>query len=42
MTEEKYEIFFSIPNDCQCQLIDKWQYNLIEKLWHAILRMGMW
>ena len=42
MIEEKYEIFISIPDDCQCQLIDKWQCYLIKKVWHAILRMGMW
>ena len=30
-SEEKYVIFISLSNDCQCQLIDKWQYYLIEK-----------
>ena len=31
LSEEKYAIFISLSNDCQCQLIDKWQYCLIEK-----------
>ena len=30
-SEEKYAIFISLFNDCQSQLIDKWQYCLIEK-----------
>ena len=30
-SEEKYAIFISLSNDCQCHLIDKWQYSLIEK-----------
>ena len=30
-SEEKYAIFISLSNDCQSQLIDKWQYCLIEK-----------
>ena len=30
-SEEKYAIFISLSNDCQCQLIDKRQYCLIEK-----------
>ena len=31
MTEEKYAIFISLFHDCQFQLIDKWQYYLIDK-----------
>ena len=31
-SEEKYAIFISLFNDCQCQLIDKWQYCLMKSM----------